>query len=118
MLIIRRAQIGVLEGWARLELEQRLARHLRDRFAVARDLDADGLRALIQHGIRRAETYGVQSEYDVRRFLEFLAMYGRSFDSDPRIPWAGEVLRRSDLSGTEKMDRLDSYDLSAGRAAG
>ncbi len=118
MLIIRRAQIEALEGWARLQLEQRLGLHLRNRFpAACRDLDADGLRALIQHGIGRAEAYGVQSEYDVGRFLEFVAMYGRSFDSDPRIPWAGEVLRRSDLSGTEKMDRLDSYDLVAGWAA-
>jgi hypothetical protein len=118
MLIIRRAQIGALEGLARLALEQRLAQHLRDRFPGCRDLDADGLRALVQHGLGRAAAHGVQSDYDVRRFLEFVAMYGPSFDTDPRIPWAGETLRRSDLSGTEKMDRLDSYDLAAGRASG
>ena len=45
------------------------------------------------------------------RYLEFVVTYGPRFDVDEKTAWAGAILRRTDLSGTGKMNALDNHDL-------
>ena len=33
------------------------------------------------------------------------------FDTNPKLSWAGEILRDKTLDGTQKMDRIDNYAL-------
>jgi len=70
-----------------------------------RSLDDPRLRLTIRDGVKRAQQYGILSEYDVTRFIEYEFKYGEGFEA---LPWAAPVLGASNLTGDEKMDRLDA----------
>jgi len=69
------------------------------------------LRIIIQSGMKKAESYEVTDETDVERFLDCMMRYGHDFDTNPRTSWAGDILGRQGLSGTEKMNHIDEYEL-------
>ena len=69
------------------------------------------LKRFIFEGIRKASRYGVYLEEDVGLYLELASVYGGDFDTNPQTGWAGEILNDPHLSGSEKMDRLDSYEI-------
>jgi hypothetical protein len=56
-----------------------------------------------------ANIYGIDTEYDVRRFAEFVAIYGRRMTEDNL--WIGQTLKRDDISGKDKMDILDNLEV-------
>jgi hypothetical protein len=110
--LVRRTQIDALERYMLEGFILRMSARLRDEFP--RDTAALApaeLRTVIENAIAKAETYGVTDEADVERYLEFAARYGADFDVAQQTAWAGEVLRRDDLSGTEKMNTLDDHEL-------
>ena len=61
------------------------------------------LTVLVEDGVKQALGFDIRSEQDVQRYLEYMAYFGREFAS---LPWASTVLRDSDRTGTEKVDRL------------
>ena len=94
----------------------RMYDHLRGRFAQqSRDYDEDSLRQLIDTGILRAKNYGLGTEFQLRRFLEYMMIYRPHFDEDAEIPWAHEVLSDTSLSAGDKIQRLDDHDTFSGR---
>ena len=107
MLVIRDAQLKLF-GQAQIRrFEAFLANHLRTRFPAADFvIDADRLGSFVAQGIRLAKMFGVENEYDVRRFLEFQAEYGAEFHT---YPWASKILNDRTLSGCGKMERIDDY---------
>ena len=38
-------------------------------------------------------------------------VYGPNFDTNPKTAWASHILNNKELSGTEKMNRVDEYAL-------
>ncbi|HEX5747841.1 MAG TPA: hypothetical protein VFZ09_16475 [Archangium sp.] len=85
--------------------------YLRTNFADWSELKPDAeLFNLIRLAINRARTYGITIEADVLRYLDYMVIYSQEFDTEPATSWAGEILRAQELSGTEKMDRIDAYD--------
>ncbi len=74
------------------------------------------LRATIRKSIDVASTYGVTDEVDVQRYLEYVVRYGPDFDTNATTPWAGEILRNREMTGTDKMNLIDDYDLFTHRA--
>jgi hypothetical protein len=46
----------------------------------------------------------------VARYIEYMMIYGLSFDSDQRLDWAGKILKTEEISGSEKLDRIDGHD--------
>jgi hypothetical protein len=117
MLVIRRAQMDVLRTYMRGQFEQRMVKHLRERFPDrTQDCPDDSLRVVVRNSVKHAESYGIESEEDLRRFLEYVMIYGEQLDRREDTRWIGETLRRHDLDGTAKMDLLDSGELQALRA--
>ena len=109
MLTMRSEQMGVLSHDVRRRFELQMHGHLRQHFASQTEHMTDGeLLAHITSGITKAEMYGIKSQFDVMRFLEYTVMYGTDFDS--RSPWARKILNSPDISGTKKMDRIDTHD--------
>lgn len=85
--------------------------HLRRNFnGHVSGLSYHQLRELICEGIRKAARHGVQLESDVSRFIEYMILYARDFDTSPQSNWAARILRSAELTGTQKMDRIDDCD--------
>ncbi len=105
-LVIRRAQLDAFADVALRRFEERAAEHVRRFFPDDAEALGDGdLRAVVRHGVARARGYDITRERDVYRYLNLMFTFGRDFDVDRRLPWAGEALRLP-LPGPGKMQHL------------
>jgi len=112
MLRIRPEQLEVFGKLSSKQFEQRMASHLRTRFAVqTAGLTDDALLGRIQVGIQKARCYGFELEPHIRSYLELSMTHGAEFDRDPKIPWAGEILRNHRLDAETKLQRLEEHDM-------
>lgn len=112
MLTIRKEQMEAFSAAMSRRFEQRMLEHIRDIFADrTKPVSDEKIRIFIQDSITRAERYTIEYEDDIRRFIEYLVIYGTQFDTKPETRWAGEILQRTDLSGTAKMDMIDDYEM-------
>lgn len=112
MLVIRQEQMEVLSAYMRTQFEQRMVMHLRDKFPErTQDLPDERIRLVVQNSIKKAESFGIEYEDDIRRFTEYLVIYGTRLDTREEIQWLGDILRRNDLDGTAKMDLIDQREL-------
>lgn len=109
MLVIRTDQIRVLGDARFRQFEERMAAHVRDRFPAAPCAgDNQSSRDFVHESVRIARTFGLEQEYDFRRFIEFRADYGENFYL---LDWAAAILNDRTLSGCGKMERIDDYSL-------
>jgi len=112
MLVIRTEQVDVLSASMRIKFEQRVIEHLRAVFPdKTKHLPDEKIHSVVRDSIRKAESYGVEYEDDIRRFIEYMVIYGTQLDVREQTQWVGDILRRSDLDGTAKMDLIDTREL-------
>jgi hypothetical protein len=114
MLTIRPEQMRVLGLALQERFSARMAKYLRRVYAkyVANWSD-EQLFGLIEQATTDARDYGITAERDVARYIGYAVTYGREFHLKP---WAAGILETPKINGTQKMDRLDAYDLFAGRS--
>ena len=113
MLNISQAQMGQFGAYARERFVVGMVRHLRQKFPDrAAGVSDDTLRALVHSGIRQAEAHDVVFEDDIRRFLEYLVIYGSPLDERPQAPWLGRILHRDDIDGAAKLDLIGEHELA------
>ncbi len=118
MLSIRQEQMDILSDYMRDQFEQRMIKHLRLKFPErTKDLPDERIRIVVQNSTKKAESYGIEYEDDIRRFIEYFAIYGTRLDIREETQWIGDILRRRDLDGTAKMDLIDSSELDALRGS-
>ena len=68
-----------------------------------------GLGELIKYGIKRAAEYGMKTEYAVEKYIELMLIFGRDFDTNTELPWAGQILSDKTFKNSKtKADHL--YD--------
>lgn len=116
MLVIRKEQMEVLSAAMRDQFEWRMVDHLRTKFPDrTQELPDDRIRLVVQNSIKKAESHGIEYEDDIRRFIEYLVIYGARLDTREETRWIGDILRREDLTGTAKMDLIDSRELQVFR---
>lgn len=113
-LVIRDAQLSLLAADRKSGFVRNLLRHLQARYA---DLPADeeSVEGAIRDAVERARAYRIRSCEDIRRFVEYCVRRGWYFDLENGNRWAIEILRLDYLDGATKMDRLEEYELFAGR---
>ena len=112
MLIIRKEQMEALRTSMSRRFEQRMLEHIKNIFPDRiKQVSDEKIRTVIQNSINKAESYSIVYEDDIRRFIEYLIIYGTQLDTKPETRWIGEILQRADLTGTAKMDRIDDYEL-------
>jgi len=90
----------------------RMVRHLEDAFSeeiASHGIDKTELEPLVRRGVRDAETYGVVCEDDLELYIQCMALLGPQFDREPDLAWAGRILLQTDLTGSEKMDRINDH---------
>src|SRR5580658_5632716 len=102
MLTIRKEQMKVLEGGMAQEFERKMMEHLRQKFpSETEKKEDDELLGEIRQGVKISGKYGISAECDVARYIEYMMMYGLSFDADPKRDWAGKILKTEGISGAE-----------------
>ncbi|MCP5158333.1 MAG: hypothetical protein H6975_02775 [Gammaproteobacteria bacterium] len=112
MLIIRQEQLNVLSVYMRNQFTQRMIKHLRTKFPDrTKDLPDERIYVVVQNSIKKAESYGIEYEDDIRCFIEYLVIYGVRLDTREETQWIGNILRRDDLSGAAKINLIDSREL-------
>lgn len=116
MLRIEPHQMALFRGEATRRFEERMTAHLRQRFPErTTSLPDERIVMAVREGRLRAESYEIVLEDDIRRFLEYFVTYGTQLDTADDARWISDILRRADLSGTQKMDVIDSRELRRAR---
>jgi hypothetical protein len=112
MFVVRRETWDKLAEDAYADFVARMRRHLRESFPEQCDsLGATRTGQLIEYGIRRARTYGFETERDVCKYILLICVFGHAFDRDERLPWARQILESRDpASPSERIDLL--YDVA------
>jgi len=109
MFVISQRQLDAFSLSMRHQFETRMVDHLRSGFPDnTYQMDERTLSTLVVSGLVRAESYGIEFEWDLQRFLEYMMVLSFDFDTAPGTAWAGEILRRHELSGSEKITRIDT----------
>jgi hypothetical protein len=106
VLIIRQAQLDILDQKATAEFESELVRFVHQHFpAAAPSLGEEGVRAAIRASIERAAAYGVRTRRDQSRWIALAFTFGMDFDR--RLNWAKDILDDPALTPLAyKMDLL------------
>jgi len=95
MLAIRKEQIDVLSQVEVRAVENRTLDHIRKTYAKEfNTLGDEKTREVIQYGVKRAATHRFKGNPDVLKYIEVMVLFGRDFDTDLQLPWAGEILRK------------------------
>lgn len=96
MLEIRPQQLAVFEDEVRptlvAEATARLALRHGPYFAA---LGPAVVRAVVDHGMRRAERLGAGDAAGIDTVTELVLILGAGFDRDPLLPWVGEALAQA-----------------------
>ena len=113
MLIIRNDQMDVFRDYMREQFVTRMVLHMRDTFPDrTEEVEDRRLRKVAHLGLKKAQRYGIGLEDDIRRLIEFLVIYGPRMDVKDTTAWMGDILRRSDIDGSTKMDLIDDAELA------
>ena len=107
MLVIREEQHLQIGAAMRQRFVAEMRQRLDGRFPPSAETEPARL-ALIDAGIAHAATFEITGRHDVARFLDYFVRYGIAFGTTGETSWAGPVLRSLRLSGSQKMDRIDS----------
>lgn len=112
--IVRDAQMAVFAVNEREKFERRMVTHLQQRFPdKCEPLGKEGVEEQVKFGIRRADTYGINTEIAVQEYLEMMMIYGRDFDVDPQCEWATRILVDPSFEhGKARADRLYEVGMS------
>jgi len=106
MLTIRKEQMAVFAAQLRERFVPTISSYLRKTIPVRLETmnDAD-LEKEINAAFERAAFYGLETEWDLGRFCRYEFEYGPRFDE--RFGWVAGPLARTDLTPTERMDKVE-----------
>jgi len=112
MIVIRKEQMKIFSQYQLDTFFETMEQSLKRKYSVeTKNMARADLRELVEVGVVEAEKYGIKDENDVSRFLEYLVIYGRDFGQLPEMRWAYQFLSDPELTGSEKINQLDSYEL-------
>jgi hypothetical protein len=96
------------------EMVSHLAHNLQDQLDE-HGIAAEDIESLVRSGIDRARTYEIFHEDSVQCFLEYMALMGPEFDLNERTRWAGDILRRADMEGRDKLNQIHDHLVMGGK---
>lgn len=107
MFMIRSNQIKAFERSSRADFEDEMMQHCRELFPhLGEALGGSPLRVVVQQAVTAAEAHGFTNRGPARLFVDLTLLFGVGFDSDPRYPWAAELLASDEL--TEQTHRAEA----------
>jgi hypothetical protein len=113
-VVLRKDQIVAFERAAAYQFLDRAVDELRQDWPeeCAR-LSPETLRERVKTGMVKAGRYGIRMEDDILKYLNLSMLWSENFDASPETPWAGEILNRRDLAGSEKIHLLQYRSVRA-----
>jgi hypothetical protein len=116
MLVIRAEQMRVLNESFRAAFRQKTAEYLESEYTANYNaLGSEGVRNLIDLGIRKAEEHGFEQESEICDLIGVMAEFGADVDKQT---WASVILRdRSEPAGV-RIGRLTGWAEAYRRAGG
>jgi hypothetical protein len=112
MLQIRPEQYEVLNKYARENFVKRVYQYFLDEWKKeCRDMNQEELEGMIRKGIEAAESYDIEIEADVVKYLEICLQLGEEFSTSPDFPWAQDILLNQETDGTIKVEQLRNYTI-------
>ena len=81
------------------------------------ELGADVVRARVDRAVVKGQSYRLDAEGDLGRFVNTTFALGPEFDTDDRYPWALPILR-APIVGKIKMDKIAARTTEALANAG
>ena len=107
MLVIRESQMAALGRELLDQFALKALAHGREYFPeLCADLGDVASLDYVRSALNRARAYGLESEYDLLRFLNVVFTLGSDFDSGEQYPWAQPILKNTDAPATTRMDLL------------
>ena len=108
MLTIRSPQMAVFAEDSAARFLQGALAHVRRYFpAQCIAVGDNAVVFFLKQGIRRAQDYGFESEYDILRFLNLIFSLGSDFDQVAKYAWMQPYLSEMrEMSPTTRMDAL------------
>jgi hypothetical protein len=107
VLLIREAQMAALGEAAAERFALVAAKHLKQVLPEeCAEMGDTAVRDSIDLAIRKAESYGIHEQLDILVYLNLMYVLGFDFDTDPELPWAGELLRDKELDPGSKVELL------------
>ncbi|HYO54531.1 DUF4123 domain-containing protein [Archangium sp.] len=104
---IRKEQMEAFAEASRKDFENRMVVHLREVFPdECEPLGDKGLRETIRYGLQRASSYRITQESDVCQYLHLMLVFGRDFDKDEALLWAGLILNQLEQDPSERIERV------------
>lgn len=117
MLTIRNEQMLAFSQLSLRRFEKEMVVHIRRSYpAQTANRPDPELAELVKRVTSKALSYKVESEDDIRRYIEYSMIYGEQMDTSAEQPWIGQSLRHPEWDGTRKMDVIDDGDLARIRA--
>lgn len=111
MLTIRPGQLHAFEAEALAQFAARNVVRLAARYGPwCSAIGRAALRSAVNHGIARAEAYGVIEDATIERWLDLCVLLGCGFADDPLLPWASRELAASAHDCDARVQRV--YDLA------
>lgn len=108
-MIIRDEQIAVLNKYVENKFKEDVIAYLLDRYPEqGAILGPDGLKELVDSGLRRAKKYGIKIKRDAADFLGILVTNGKDFEILQSNRWASEILENPNLAGGTKILQLET----------
>ncbi len=98
MLTIRQDQVDAFERYHLQKFEDEMVEQLRE--LAPKHWSAIGEkrgRNAIRFGVEQSHKYGFTKRGPVRLYIEMMFTFGTFFDTDPQLPWVGNVLKHSRL---------------------
>ena len=107
MLTIRKSQINILNDYVRKNFEIISMQELKEKYPKeTNEISNDDLLKMIKAGIEKATQYNIHERSDILEFLKYIICFGNDFDTNPSTKWAGHILLKKDLTGTEKINQI------------
>jgi hypothetical protein len=109
MLTIRDVQFKALSKSREPRLRARLEAHANQFFAEeTATLTETAMDAILEQAIARPRQYGFKTDCDAAKWVNLMFTFGRDFDTDPRLAWAGELLAQAGKTEDRRplLDRL------------
>ena len=105
---LRKEQIEAFSAAARQDFEDRMVEHLNEFFPRhCKAMGAEGVRQEVRYGVERARAYDITSQRDVCKYIDLMFVYGRDFDTAPKLPWAARILNDpSFINASERTREL------------
>lgn len=68
--------------------------------------DDGAVHATVRDALLLARWYGIETQYDLLRFINHIYILGERFDVHPDFPWAGGILNQREIPARQRMDAL------------